>query len=246
MEQPRDVRLECERDARQDVRVDAREALLVVANRVGRNAHRYGELDPLHVLSFPRLLDPGTYALAMHSAGDYRTLSRLRQAPSCVIIRTSDMTTALSCEVGRYGVVPQTRMRPVALSPEEVGARIAKARADKSPKPWSQFDLALAMGVAPSTIYRWEKGRLPSMTELMKLAEVLELPATELTEPPEHRAQLDDLMTAVQGLRELVELMRDEAERGRLAALVSLESIDRRLSKLEARRAPRASGSSQA
>jgi len=113
------------------------------------------------------------------------------------------------------------------LSPEEVGARIVSAREQKKPKPWSQFDLALALGVSPSTIYRWEKGKLPSMNELLRLAEVLDVPPDYLTEPPERQAALSDL-------RDLLGEVQDEAERGRAALISSLSAMDVRLSRIEA------------
>jgi transcriptional regulator with XRE-family HTH domain len=118
-------------------------------------------------------------------------------------------------------------LAPMPLSPEEVGARIVHAREAKMPKPWSQFDLALAMGVSPSTIYRWEKGKLPSMNELMRLADVLDVPLDHFTEPPERQAALSDLL-------DLLESSRAEAERGRDALIASLSSLDSRLSRIEA------------
>lgn len=155
-------------------------------------------------------------------------------------------TLMLRREVGRAEVDATARMLVVALTSEQVGARIAQAREEMKPKRWSQLDLAIALDVSPASIYRWEKGRLPSVSELVRIAEVLGKPPDYLTEPPERQLELSEVLTAVQGLRELVELLRDDVQRGTQSALVSLESIDRRLSKLEARRAPRASGSSQA
>lgn len=136
------------------------------------------------------------------------------------------MTSALLSEVGRGEVTRRRTIRAVPLTPQEVGARIVRAREEKTPKPWSQFDLALALSVSPSTIYRWEKGRLPSMNELIRLAEVLDLPLEEFTEPPEHRARLEDL-------HDLLARAQDEADRGRAALLESLASIDARLSRIE-------------
>jgi transcriptional regulator with XRE-family HTH domain len=110
------------------------------------------------------------------------------------------------------------------LQPEEIGARIASARAEKE---WSQFDLAIAFGVGPSTIYRWEAGRLPSSAnKLIRLAEILDKPSDYLTEPPERQAELGDL-------RGLLEEASAEAERGRNAVIASLESFDFRLSRIE-------------
>lgn len=136
------------------------------------------------------------------------------------------MTTALLSEVGRGEVAQGPTIPGVPLTPEEVGMRIVRAREEKTPKPWSQFDLALALGVSPSTIYRWEKGKLPSMSELIRLAEVLDKPPDYLTEPPERQAALSDLHALLEGAR-------DEAERGRTALLEALASIDARLSRIE-------------
>jgi len=53
------------------------------------------------------------------------------------------MTSALLSEVGRGEVTQGMTIPAVPLSPEEVGMRIARAREEMEPKPWSQFDLAL-------------------------------------------------------------------------------------------------------
>jgi transcriptional regulator with XRE-family HTH domain len=162
----------------------------------------------------------------MHDTGDYDISRRLRQPPSYAIIVTTQMTSVLLSEVGRGEAGYGATIVAVPLTPEEVGERIAIAREGMTPKPWSQFDLALAMGVSPSTIYRWEKGRLPSMSELIRLAEVLEQPVDYFTEPPEHRAQLGELHA-------LLAEARDEAERGRSALIALLSSLDARLSHIE-------------
>lgn len=137
------------------------------------------------------------------------------------------MTTVLLSEVGRGEARRRATIVPMPLSPEEVGSRIGRARDEKQPKPWSQFDLALAMGVSPSTIYRWEKGKLPSMNELIRLAEVLDKPVDYLTEPPERQAALTDL-------HDLLGEAREEAERGRASLIAALASVDARLSRIEA------------
>jgi len=114
------------------------------------------------------------------------------------------MTTALLSEVGRGEVAARSTIGSVPLSPEEVGRRIVRAREQKEPKPWSQFDLALALGVSPSTIYRWEKGKLPSMNELLRVAEVLGKPADYLTEPPERQVGMAELLRRLEALEEAV------------------------------------------
>lgn len=121
------------------------------------------------------------------------------------------------------------------LSPEEVGARIARAREEMTPKPWSQLDLALALSVSPSTIYRWEKGKLPSMNELIRLAEVLDKPTDYLTEPPERQAELVDLLESLEDIRVPLQGLLDGAIRTREAVAESLASIDVRLSRIEER-----------
>ena len=136
------------------------------------------------------------------------------------------MATTLLSEVGRGAVGHEDTMAFVPLTPEDVGSRIVAAREAMKPKPWSQFDLALALGVSPSTVYRWEKGRLPSMNELLRLAEVLEIPSDYLTEPPERQLGLRDLHALLEGARE-------EAETGRGALIATLTSLDFRLSRIE-------------
>ena len=137
------------------------------------------------------------------------------------------MTTAVRSQVGGNGIPTRVSLATVPLSSEEVGARIARARDEKKPKAWSQLDLALAMEVSPSTIYRWEKGKLPSVNDLLRLAEVLDKPIDYLTEPPERQQTLDDLRGGLEGLQ-------DGVDRGLEALLESLASIDARLSQIEA------------
>lgn len=136
------------------------------------------------------------------------------------------MTNALLSQVGGGEEFSGETLASMPLTPEEVGARIVRAREEKTPKPWSQFDLALALGVSPSTVYRWEKGRLPSMNELIRLAEVLDKPVDYLTEPPERQTALADLHA-------LLEEALGGAERGRTALAENLASIDARLSRIE-------------
>lgn len=162
--------------------------------------------------------------MTSHNAGDHDIRIGLRQGLAYVTIRTyREMTTALLSEVGRGEVAAGPTIPVMPLSPQEVGARIARARDEKEPKPWSQFDLALAMGVSPSTIYRWEKGKLPSMHELIHLAEILDKPPDYLTEPPERQAEIGDLydrLATLEGAvrqsvaltQEALELLREARE----------------------------------
>lgn len=114
------------------------------------------------------------------------------------------MTSALLSEVGRGEAAAGTTIASVPLSPEDVGARIVRAREEMDPKPWSQFDLAIALDVSPSTVYRWEKGKLPAMHELLRVAEVLRKPPDYLTESPEHQAERADLVSRLEALEAVV------------------------------------------
>jgi len=116
-------------------------------------------------------------------------------------------------------------MLPVPLSPKEVGTRIRRARESRG---WSRFDLAIAMEASPSSIQRWEEGKLPSVNKLVRLSEVLEKPADYLTEPPERQTELADLRRA------LAELEAQVAKAVELT-LEGLASNDARLSRIEGR-----------
>lgn len=102
------------------------------------------------------------------------------------------------------------------------------------------MDLAIAMGVSPSTIYRWEKGKLPSMSELIRLAEVLERPLNYLAEPPEHQVELADLHRVVENLVARLESLEVQVVDSREAFLEILASnnvlLERILEQLDAQR----------
>jgi transcriptional regulator with XRE-family HTH domain len=142
------------------------------------------------------------------------------------------MTTVLHSEVGRGEVASRFTMLPVPLSPDEVGMRIRRAREAKG---WSRFDLAIALEVSPSSIQRWEEGKLPSVNRLVKLAEVLEKSPDYLTEPPERQLELADLRSSLGEIQSLLEGAIDQGDRTREAMLESLASIDARLSGIERR-----------
>ncbi len=49
-------------------------------------------------------------------------------------------------------------------------------------RDWSQFDLALKVGVRPETIYQWETGRaIPKVLQLRKLAEIFGMSSDAIT-----------------------------------------------------------------
>lgn len=111
------------------------------------------------------------------------------------------MTYAVVREVGRDASGETSPCDTMAFSSEEIGHRIVAARKEKR---WSRLDLATAMDVSPSSVYRWEIGKLPSVHELIRLAEVLDKPTDYLTEPPEHQATLVDLTARLEALEAAV------------------------------------------
>ncbi len=112
----------------------------------------------------------------------------------------------------------------MSLNAQEVGRRLAKAR---EAKLWTQLEFAAAANVSPSTIQRWEAGKLPPVRELIRVAGLLDIDAEQLVEAPaeEDRPQavlLREVSVSVEeGLRLLrglpERLDRLEAEVGRLA-----------------------------
>jgi transcriptional regulator with XRE-family HTH domain len=48
---------------------------------------------------------------------------------------------------------------------------------------WTQLAFALEADVSPSTVTRWESGKLPPVRELMRIAELLGVSPEELVEP---------------------------------------------------------------
>jgi len=50
---------------------------------------------------------------------------------------------------------------------------------------WTQFDLALAVGVQPQTVYLWESGRRqPQVTQMRKLGKVFGICSDEIDLTP--------------------------------------------------------------
>lgn len=86
-----------------------------------------------------------------------------------------------------------TLLLAVTLEPREVGKRIAAAR---NRKGWTQLDFALEASVSPSSVQRWEGGKLPPIRELMRIADLLEISAADLVEMevPTHDADLGEIL----------------------------------------------------
>jgi transcriptional regulator with XRE-family HTH domain len=76
------------------------------------------------------------------------------------------------------------------IDPKEIGERIAAAR---NRKGMTQLDLAYKASVSPSSIQRWEAGRLPPVRELIRLAGLLEIDPEELVETADRVIDLEAL-----------------------------------------------------
>lgn len=105
----------------------------------------------------------------------------------------------------------------LALAPEEIGHRIKDARERRG---WTQLQFALEANVSPSTIQRWEAGKLPRVRELIRVADLLEVPAEHLVEPVEpsdrdaQMAALREELAEVRGM--VARLLRQADEEGDL------------------------------
>jgi DNA-binding XRE family transcriptional regulator len=54
---------------------------------------------------------------------------------------------------------------------------------------WTQFDLALAVGVQPQTVYLWESGRRqPQVTQMRKLGKVFGICSDEIDLMPDRES----------------------------------------------------------
>lgn len=94
----------------------------------------------------------------------------------------------------------------VAFDTGEVGKRIKAARTEKH---WTQMDLAREASVSLATVQRWERGQLPRVRELIRLAELLDVPVENLVEPrredPTVQEELEEVKLEVARLSALVE-----------------------------------------
>jgi transcriptional regulator with XRE-family HTH domain len=77
-------------------------------------------------------------------------------------------------------------------------------RALRQARGWTQFELALKVGVQPQAVYLWESGRrTPLVPQLRKLGELFELcsdeidlePARDAEQPP-HRPRADRFLAS--------------------------------------------------
>lgn len=73
----------------------------------------------------------------------------------------------------------RTLLLAVAIEPEEIGRRIRAARERRG---WTQPVFAREANISLSTVQRWERGDLPPVRELIRIAGVLGIETDALVE----------------------------------------------------------------
>jgi DNA-binding transcriptional regulator YiaG len=73
----------------------------------------------------------------------------------------------------------RTLLLGVSIEPQKIGERIAAARIRLG---WTQAVFAREANVSISSVQRWERGDLPPVRELIRLAGVLQIEAEQLVE----------------------------------------------------------------
>lgn len=70
----------------------------------------------------------------------------------------------------QWSAVATNLLLVATVDPMEIGRRIKQAREQKG---WTQLVFALEANVSPSTVTRWESGKLPPVRELIRVAQLL-------------------------------------------------------------------------
>jgi transcriptional regulator with XRE-family HTH domain len=96
------------------------------------------------------------------------------------------------------------------LSPDDVAQRIREARVAHG---WTHDELARRMGVSWRTVQRWQKGKLPRLGTLLRLADVLGVPRSYLIEDEDPAASLKDLHRRLEELTRRVQELSEALER---------------------------------
>ena len=97
---------------------------------------------------------------------------------------------------------PGRLLLETVIGPEEIGRRIKRAREKKG---WSQFTLATEAHVSPSSVSRWERGFLPPVRELVRIASVLAVSTDEFVEADlSEEDQLDSIRSELAEIREII------------------------------------------
>ena len=113
-----------------------------------------------------------------------------------------------------------TLLLAVSLDPKQIGRRIADARNQKG---WTQLAFALEADVSPSTVTRWESGKLPPVRELVRIAELLDVSPETLVEPedPERGERIETLERELRETQQALAVLPDvQAALARIEALL--------------------------
>lgn len=110
----------------------------------------------------------------------------------------SSLTRNVSSQMATY---PASLLLTTVIAPEEIGRRIKRAREKRG---WTQLQLAMEANVSPSSVTRWEAGKLPPVRELIRLADLLEIPPDQLVED-EPADDITALRSEVADLRGMLE-----------------------------------------
>jgi transcriptional regulator with XRE-family HTH domain len=97
-----------------------------------------------------------------------------------------------------------TLLLAAVMEPQEIGARIKSARTKRH---WTQLEFAREANVSPSSVARWERGVLPPVRELIRVAGVLGVDPQQLVEAEPSE---DDRVAVLRGeVAELHELLAE-------------------------------------
>lgn len=92
----------------------------------------------------------------------------------------------------------------MTIEPREIGQRIKAAR---EAKLWTQLQFAAEANVSPSTVARWEAGKLPPVRELVRISGVLGIAPDELVgeaQPGTSNQRLDRLESQAEETRRIL------------------------------------------
>jgi len=90
------------------------------------------------------------------------------------------------------------------LTPAEVGDRIRAARLARD---WTHEELARQMNANWRTVQRWQKGQLPRLQTLLRLADVLGVPHGHFVEAEDSVATVAELRDEIDNLTARVEAL---------------------------------------
>jgi transcriptional regulator with XRE-family HTH domain len=126
------------------------------------------------------------------------------------------------------GAMAPDVMRQTRLTPEIVGERIREARLERG---WTHEELARRMDANWRTVQRWQKGNLPRLATLLRLADVLGVPESYFVDTDgsfstfnDLREQLEELSARVDELARVVASLEGAQHEPAASAIASVSS----------------------